>query len=242
MVNMQTGEHAEEEKLTKHLILMTSILSGLMLFTGSAGAEASSFSTGSPAVFASTDDSQATVNDSAQAIRAAKHRLSIFDRTPTPTEGYRWPTTNIKIYMDTQDRALQTAFRSAVQAWNQSGVVHISWTKNKDKADIIAQDGVLPNGRSTPGIGYETTQLGSTSAEYNPDTHALIQARSTLDPNQLDYTSQRFRTEVAEHELGHALGLAHAPENMHSVMIPQNVKSGITVNDRRTLRYLYDRD
>ncbi|WP_263853153.1 M10 family metallopeptidase domain-containing protein [Limosilactobacillus reuteri] len=39
--------------------------------------------------------------------------------------------------------------------------------------------------------------------------------------------------------MGHALGLAHAPEYEHSVMIPRNIKNGITKNDAKTLRMLY---
>ena len=188
----------------------------------------------------STEDGQMTGSNTAQATRAGARTLSLPSRTPTPTEGYRWPTRNLRIYMQTRDKALQTAFRGAVRAWNNTGAVHISWCRDEDRADIIAQDGSLTSTAPTTTVGYVSSQLGSTSTEYNPDTHALIRARSTLDAGQLDYTNRTFRTEIAEHELGHALGLAHAPEYMHSVMIPHNVKTGITKDDRATVRLLYD--
>ena len=187
----------------------------------------------------STEDGQVTGSNTAQATRAGARTLSLPSGTPTPIEGYRWPTRNLRIYMQTRDKALQMAFRGAVRAWNNTGAVHISWCRDEDRADIIAQDGSLTSTAPTT-VGYVSSQLGSTSTEYNPDTHALIRARSTLDAGQLDYTNRTFRTEIAEHELGHALGLAHAPEYMHSVMIPRNVKTGITKDDRATVRLLYD--
>lgn len=222
----------------KRLLLLLSVLAAVVGIGLPVNADPIS-SINQSSIF-STEDGQVTGSNTAQATRAGARTLSLPSGTPTPTEGYRWPTRNLRIYMQTRDKALQTAFRGAVRAWNNTGAVHISWCRDEDRADIIAQDGSLTSTAPTTTVGYVSSQLGSTSTEYNPDTHALIRARSTLDAGQLDYTNRTFRTEIAEHELGHALGLAHAPEYMHSVMIPRNVKTGITKDDRATVRLLYD--
>lgn len=226
--------------MKKRLLIIVSILVGMLVSPLHVAADGIP-TAGQPSVFNTPDDGQlSTYDDSSQAVRASKHRLYLPTNTPTPIENYRWPTRKLKIYMDTSDRPIQQAFKGAVKAWNRTGAVYIKWCSSEGQADIIARDGSLSNNGAAPGVGYVSAQLGSTNTEYNPDTHALIQARSTLDASHLDYASRSFRTEVAEHELGHALGLAHAPEYMHSVMIPRNIRTGITHNDRKTLRQLYD--
>lgn len=172
--------------------------------------------------------------------RPNPNRLAIPNNTPTPLEGFKWKKKKISIYMDTDDPKLQWAFRDAVKRWNKVKAVKIYWTKDMEKANIIANGGDLSGHTlGNNNAGYTSSELGSTKTEYNPDTNTLHQATSTLDPNQLDYTSKSFRSKVAQHELGHALGLAHAEEYEHSVMIPRNIKTGITKNDAKTLRMLY---
>lgn len=176
-------------------------------------------------------------NDSSQT--PSRQKLAIPRDTPTPLEGIRWRKRKILIYMRTTDPQLKAAFRSAVKKWNRVKVIKIKWTKDEEKANIIATDSDLSAHNTNNGVGYQTSQLGETKTEYDPDTHELYKATSILDPYQLDYTNENFRSEVAQHELGHALGLAHAPEYEHSVMVPRNIRTGITKNDRKSIRLLY---
>ena len=155
----------------KRLLLLLSVLAAVVGIGLPVNADPIS-SINQSSIF-STEDGQMTGSNTAQATRAGARPLSLPSRTPTPIEGYRWPTRNLRIYMQTRDKALQMAFRGAVRAWNNTGAVHISWCRDEDRADIIAQDGSLTSTAPTT-VGYVSSQLGSTSTEYNPDTHALI--------------------------------------------------------------------
>lgn len=168
-----------------------------------------------------------------------RHHYAIPQNTPVPLEGIRWSSKKVTICMQTDDPHIQQAFRDAVKRWNRTKAIHFRWIKNANKAEVIAQSGDLSDNSQSATVGYVTSQLGSTKTEFDPDTHTLIRATSTLDATQLDYTSRHFRSEVAQHELGHAIGLAHAPSYAHSVMIPRNIQTGITKNDVKSVRMLY---
>lgn len=179
-------------------------------------------------------------NDEAVQRATPLHPLSIPQKTPTPIEGYRWNQRHVYIYMDTDNPQIKQAFKDAVKAWNRTKIIHFSWTTNAEQANVFAKSGDLSTDSVNSNVGNNHHDLGSTQSSYDPNKHALLTATSILDPNELRFTSRGFRSEVAQHELGHALGLAHAPEYEKSVMIPRNVRSGITKLDRRTLKLLYE--
>lgn len=184
-----------------------------------------------------SDDS--SINASPSVTVAAQKFQSIPSNTIIPTEGVRWPHRRVYIYMDTSDKPIQEGFRDAVKKWNRSKTVHIVWTNKKKHAEIFAQSREMQSPSNNGNWGQTTDQLGATEFHYNPDTHALIHADSALNGPVLDHSSLYYRSVVAQHELGHALGLAHAPNYANSVMVPTNVKHGITKNDRTALRQLY---
>ncbi|WP_267200832.1 matrixin family metalloprotease [Limosilactobacillus kribbianus] len=189
-----------------------------------------------------SDSSATTTNQSGLTFSSSttqkRHHYVIPQNTPVPLEGVRWPSKQVTICMQTDDPHIQQAFRDAVKRWNRTKAIRFRWIKNPNKAEVIAQTGDLDDSQSAT-VGIVTSQLGATETEFNPDTHTLTRATSTLDSAELDYTSRQFRSRVAQHELGHAIGLAHAPSYAHSVMIPRNIQTGITKNDIKSVRMLY---
>ncbi|WP_367342606.1 matrixin family metalloprotease [Limosilactobacillus sp.] len=170
-----------------------------------------------------------------------KKPLTIPTTSPVPLEGYRWKSRRIHIYMETDNPQIRAGFRDAVKKWNHPGIIHFVWTKHRSKAQVIASDGDLTDTANDQTVGYQTSQLGTTETSYDPQSHAMLRATSILDSGTLAGTSLHYRSEVAQHELGHALGLGHAQEYQHSVMVPRNVRTGITKQDIRSVRLLYGR-
>lgn len=225
--------------LKKKRFLIVFLVAGLLMGLA-ANADAASQAFNTPSVFG---DNQSSLNNGPELSFSTgtvdNHKLSIPSNTPTPLEGVRWPNKRVTIYLAATTPEIKAAFRDAVKRWNKTKAIHLVWTKDEDKAQIVAEEGDLTGQTSGSTVGYVTSQLGSTRTEFNPDTHALLHASSLLDTNQLMGTTARYRSMVAQHELGHAIGLAHAPEYEKSVMIPRNIHTGITKNDIRSVRQLY---
>ena len=124
------------------LLLLTLMTVGLVTQPASADDNNSSLPTSyfnQDAEDTSTNDF--SFNDSDQTPNNQK--LAIPQNTPTPLEGIRWRKRTILIYMRTTDPQLKAAFRGAVKKWNQVKVIKLKWTKNEDKANIIATDSDL---------------------------------------------------------------------------------------------------
>lgn len=74
----------------KRLLLLLSVLAAVVGIGLPVNADPIS-SISQSSIF-STEDGQVTGSNTAQATRAGARTLSLPSGTPTPTEGYRWPT------------------------------------------------------------------------------------------------------------------------------------------------------
>lgn len=156
-----------------------------------------------------------------------------------PTSGYKWPKSNVQCVINTTNPKLILAYKDAINAWNQTGAFHFQLTTDK-QAPITLGEQDLSSTKSDNGI--ETSQeLGVTDVSYYPEQHLLAKADVKLDNDPMLLNNNRqYIAWVAEHELGHAIGLAHTAQNADSVMVPANPTHGITNNDIITVKQLYN--
>lgn len=162
--------------------------------------------------------------------------------TLNPNSGYKWNTPNATVYIKTNNPMLIQAYKNAINAWNQTNSFKFVLTNNP-QSQIICDERNLTSTKQDDGL-TTSQELGNTETSYLQQAKLIQHANVVLDNSGLlteenDKHNSQYATWVAEHELGHAIGLDHTAQNANSVMIPSNPQHGITENDIITVKQLY---
>lgn len=157
---------------------------------------------------------------------------------PQESHQEHWKNRNLTIYIQTTDPTAKKDFIDAINDWNDAKVLKLSLIKNPKQADIICD--IQDLSANTKHEGLETLKtLGNTEVSYDQNTGEIMHANSVIDIYQIQNMPHDQQVWIAEHELGHAFGLSHTDPGSHTVMEPQNLKTGITSTDINNLKKIY---
>lgn len=159
---------------------------------------------------------------------------------------------SIGISLLPEDKSTSRIYKKAIKAWNKTGVVHLRYDPKCNMPDIdcgserFAAVHKIDPKISTDWLGYTWVSTRDGHPGYK-GSNLLVYSEVTIDPtlikkcanrNHMNY--KKLESHVAEHEIGHALGLDHVGQHDHSVMRPVADKSIlITKDDSQHLRELY---
>ncbi|MDF7669263.1 matrixin family metalloprotease [Lactobacillus sp. ESL0703] len=165
-------------------------------------------------------------------LGAVPSNVSAKTKAITPY-GWRFPEQHSTYVINKQSKYYKSIWKKATNAWTKAG---FKWTKaSSSKTHLLA----LTQKQDKTLIGL----AGVDHMQYNTSNHLIVSNKVELNKTSLkkyNYTTQQ-KINVAEHELGHALGLKHNLKNSKSVMNPANRIYSIEKPDIRGMKKAYSK-
>jgi len=148
----------------------------------------------------------------------------------TPISRSRWPRSQVT-YVIQAPSYQRNVYLAAIRAWNATGQVKFVQGSNAHhQITLTTSTATTGKYRRLSGITFQTGYRNG----YYTQSRDLLLTRN-LSTYHYSYSNQ---IHVAEHELGHSIGLQHSSDK-HSVMYNNNRYNGISGADTAAVRLRY---
>lgn len=148
---------------------------------------------------------------------------------------YRWADNEITYKIVAPTNYYQAIWKVSIAQWNSLGVVQLT-VAGDSTPDITlgVSNGSNPNHTGLTTLSYKTSSANGTGLIKFKSANSVIYQNVC----QNNHYSSIEQLHVAEHELGHALGLTHS-SSPTSIMYPQTKDNSISTADAEGLAEAY---